>query len=103
MVSLFQLLASCYLLWHAKPYCGVQKPIETRLTFSAHLWKASSTVEFVTAWNEKQHYLIRDFEFKDLLETARSDDIDQFGRMILVSVLGKDDVEGWFHTRGGGF
>ena len=77
--------------------------MSTRVTLSANLWKAVSAFDFAVAWNERQHYLVKDFDFTELLENARPDDIDMFGRMLLTGVRGIDDVKGWFHTRGGVF
>jgi hypothetical protein len=75
----------------------------SRVTFSAHLWKAASAFDFAIAWNEKKHFLVKDFDLTEILESARPDDLDVFGRMMLVGIMGIEDVKGWFHTRGGTF
>jgi hypothetical protein len=53
------------------------------------------------AWNEKNHFLIKELDFKGMLRDARADDVDGFGRMMLIGVMGVDDVKAWLHTRGG--
>jgi hypothetical protein len=40
-------------------------------------------------------------DFTEMLSSADADDIDAFGRMLLVGLLGKDDVSGWLHSKGG--
>jgi hypothetical protein len=67
------------------------------------LWKAPSAFDFAVAWNERKHHLVKDLDFTDVLEIAKADDIDVFGRMIMTGLMGIDDVKGWFHTRGGAF
>jgi hypothetical protein len=81
--------------------CQHERAIGNRVTFSAHLWSAQSAFDFAVAWNEKPHYLIKDLDMNDLLKNARVDDIDLFGRVILIGMMGIDDVRGWFHTHGG--
>ena len=47
--------------------------------------------------------MVKNLDFSDLLENAPPDDVDTYGRMMLVAVLGLEHVKGWFHSRGGKF
>jgi hypothetical protein len=71
------------------------------MVVSAALWDAKSPFEFAKAWNEKKHFLVKSLDFHEVLKEADAQDIDVFGRMMMVGVLGVDDVQGWLHTRGG--
>lgn len=67
---------------------------------SAYLWNAQSAFDFAVAWAESQHFIIDNLDFSWALSHAQPGDVDQFGRMLLVTVLGIDGVKAWFHTRG---
>jgi len=71
------------------------------VVISSALWDAKSPFDFAKAWNEKKHFLVKDLEFQEVLKEADAQDIDVFGRMIMVGVIGVDDIRGWIHTRGG--
>jgi hypothetical protein len=100
------LLAFFFLaLYHAlkghTPYCEEHPALPCTWTASAHLWNASSVFDFAVAWNEKRHFVVQNMDNSELLEHATPSDIDYFGRVLLVTDIGIDDVRGWFHTRGG--
>jgi hypothetical protein len=38
---------------------------------------------------------------KEVLEEARGDDIEDYGKMILTTLMGIDETKGWLHSRGG--
>jgi hypothetical protein len=99
----FHFLALCNLMRGHLSTCATSRAYGSRVTISAHLWKAPSAFEFAVAWNERKHHLIKDLDFTDMLEVAKADDIDVFGRMLMTGLMGIDDVQGWFHTRGGTF
>ncbi|KAF4773935.1 hypothetical protein HER10_EVM0006794 [Colletotrichum scovillei] len=69
-------------------------------TMSAHLWKAPTVVDFAVAWKEKQHLVITKQGFEEALRDASADDIDAFGKILLVSALGIEDARLWFYNRG---
>ncbi|UQC90320.1 uncharacterized protein CLUP02_15850 [Colletotrichum lupini] len=69
-------------------------------TMSAHLWKAPTVVDFAVAWKEKQHLVITSQGFEEALRDAAADDIDAFGKILLVSALGIEDARLWFYNRG---
>ena len=60
---------------------------------------APSAFDFAVAWNGEDHLFVEDLEF-DGLKCAKADNIDAFGRMVMVSLMGIDDVRGWFYMRG---
>ena len=99
LLVVFHVIAMCNLLRGHMSSCASELAKGNRVTLSAHLWRADSVFEFALAWNEKNHYLIKDLDMTELLDTAEGDDIDVFGRMILTSLVGIDDVKGWFYTR----
>ncbi|KAF2799544.1 hypothetical protein K505DRAFT_57899 [Melanomma pulvis-pyrius CBS 109.77] len=101
LLILFHFLAMCNLMRGHLSSCSSHLATGNRVTLSAHLWSAASAFDFAVAWNEKKHHLVKELNFADVLETARADDIDIFGRMIMTGLMGIDDVKGWFHTRGG--
>lgn len=70
-------------------------------TLSAYLWTASTAVEFARAWGARRHFVVRDAQFGNVLEEAKADDVDRFGRMWISCLLGVDEAEGWFASRGG--
>ena len=53
------------------------------------------------AWNDKNHFLVKELDFTEVLRVAQPDDLDVFANMMLVGLQGIDDVRGWYHTRGG--
>ncbi|CAI0650104.1 unnamed protein product [Colletotrichum noveboracense] len=70
-------------------------------TMSAHLWGAPNVVDFAIAWREKKHFVINQQSFNEALRDASADDVDLFGRMLMVGALGIDDTRLWFYNRGG--
>jgi hypothetical protein len=70
-------------------------------TLSAYLWTASTPVQFGKAWKEKRHFVVTDAQFGEVLSAAQADDVDRFGRMWISSLLGMEEAEGWFVSRGG--
>ncbi|KAJ5669423.1 hypothetical protein N7462_010493 [Penicillium macrosclerotiorum] len=67
---------------------------------SSHLWDAQSAFDFAIAWAEKQHFVVHDLDFSFALENANPDDMDLFGKMLLVTILGIDEAKAWFCLRG---
>lgn len=70
-------------------------------TLSASLWHAESSLAFGKAWRERKHVVIDNTDFQIAFGQAQADDLDLFGRMMLTSVIGVDEAEGWFASRGG--
>lgn len=46
-------------------------------------------------------FVVRDLDFGDVLERAGEADLEVFGRMMIVAVLGEEFVGAWFCERGG--
>ncbi|KAJ5368709.1 uncharacterized protein N7496_008469 [Penicillium cataractarum] len=67
---------------------------------SAQLWNAQSAFDFAVAWAEKDHFVVRDLDFTAALENAQPDDVDLFGRMLMVTLLGIDGAKAWFYSKG---
>lgn len=47
--------------------------------------------------------LVEDMNFDNILVNGQPDDLDPFGRMLLIARLGIDEVRGWFDFKGGRF
>lgn len=67
---------------------------------SAHLWNAQSAFDFAVAWAEREHFVVHNLDLSSVLLNAQPDDLDMFGRMFLVTILGLDEARAWFHVRG---
>ncbi|TQN71594.1 Transcription factor gsfR2 [Colletotrichum shisoi] len=70
-------------------------------TLSAHLWKASTVVDFAVAWRERRHFVVTKEGFGDVLRDAAADDVETFGRMLIVASFGIEETRLWFYNRGG--
>ena len=91
----------CALLQGNLISCNHGLSIGSRITLSAALWEAESALDFATAWNERKHYLVKELDFSEVLRSANPDDVDVFGRMLMVGIMGKEDVSGWLRSKGG--
>lgn len=49
----------------------------------------------------KKHLVVTDALFGKVLQEAMAHDIDVLGRIFISSLLGVDEAEGWFASRGG--
>lgn len=70
-------------------------------TISSHLWNASDSVSFASAWRDKKYFIFRGDNINDVLLSLRGDDVDQFSKMVLTMLLGVEEVKGWLVGRGG--
>lgn len=70
-------------------------------TLSAHLWGAASPVAFADVWENKKHFVVTNAVFKEVLSDARADDVDRYGRILISSLMGTDDAQAWFVSKGG--
>lgn len=83
------------------PVCDGKLGLELAWYQSAHLWNAQSAFDFAVAWTEKLHFIVYNADFSGLLQDAKPDDVDLFGRMLLVTKFGIDETKAWFYSRGG--
>ncbi|KFA80982.1 hypothetical protein S40288_00814 [Stachybotrys chartarum IBT 40288] len=70
-------------------------------TLSAHLWNASTPLEFAKAWRDSKHFVVTNAQFGAVLQEAQADDVDAFGKIFITSLLGIEEAEGWLASRGG--
>lgn len=70
-------------------------------TLSAPLWHARSPVEFARAWSETSHLVVVNASLGKVMGEARAHHVDLFGKIVLTSIVGVDEAEGWFASRGG--
>ncbi|KAK7425851.1 hypothetical protein QQZ08_007701 [Neonectria magnoliae] len=70
-------------------------------TVSAHLWGARSPLAFAEAWKSRKHFVVTNAVFNEMLEEATADDVDTYGKIFITSLMGIDEAEGWFASRGG--
>lgn len=54
-------------------------------TLSRHLWEAPSSFDFFDAWDSKSRFHVSCLEVDDCLKQARGDDVDAFGRAMLIT------------------
>lgn len=99
-------------------------------TVSAHLWQARDAFEFALAWRDRRHFVVNNTSYvffffvfycsinlkdrrglshglltglnriKQVLIEAQGDDVEEFGKMILTTLMGIDETKGWLHSRG---
>ncbi|KAF2731387.1 hypothetical protein EJ04DRAFT_526215 [Polyplosphaeria fusca] len=103
MIAVFHVIAVCRLLAGRMGQCDHSAALSSRLSFSRPLWDAVSPFEFAKAWNEQNPHFVDDLDVTTVLDTARPNDIGTFGRILLVSMMGIDEVKGWFHSHGAAF
>ncbi|KAF1978492.1 hypothetical protein BU23DRAFT_498562 [Bimuria novae-zelandiae CBS 107.79] len=101
LLAVCQAVSICTLLQGDFYSCNDAMAIGNRVTISAALWEAKSPLEFAIAWNEKNHYLVKELNFTEVLRSAGAKDVDVFGRMMMIGLMGKDDVSAWLHSKGG--
>jgi hypothetical protein len=70
-------------------------------TLTAPLWNAPSAYDFRAAWVGKRRFEVRRMDLAEVLREAEPADVDGFGRMFLVAIMGVDETRGWFAARGG--
>lgn len=80
--------------------CDGKLGLEHAWYMSAHLWNAQSAFDFAVAWAERPHFVVYNLDFSSAFLDARPGDIDLFGRMLLVTLIGIDEARAWFHVRG---
>ncbi|EUC47386.1 hypothetical protein COCMIDRAFT_24709 [Bipolaris oryzae ATCC 44560] len=81
--------------------CSQDVALQSHITLSAHLWRATNAFDFAMSWNAKNHFVVKGLDFTNLLKEAQPDDLDVFGNILLISLQGIDDIRGWYHIRGG--
>jgi hypothetical protein len=101
VLAVSQITTLCSLLRGQLTPCSHDVAIGNRLTISAHLWNAKTAFDFALAWNSRKHFTVIELDFTEVLRDAMPDDIDIFGKMMMISLKGEDDIKGWFYTRGG--
>ncbi|CAK7234076.1 hypothetical protein SEUCBS140593_008816 [Sporothrix eucalyptigena] len=79
--------------------CDERKYLNRYWTISASLWHATDPVEFSGAWHANRFFLARVGTFSQLLEEARSEDIDEFSQIFLSSLMGIDEFRNWMDKR----
>ena len=52
---------------------------------SRQLWEAPSAFDFTTAWRESPRYSISNLFLDDFLKRGKGRDVDDFGRIFLVT------------------
>ncbi|KAJ9132186.1 hypothetical protein NKR23_g11416 [Pleurostoma richardsiae] len=83
--------------------CGNNTFACRSVTLSAHLWRAGDPVDFALAWRNKRHFVVHGDESVPVtvvMEDAKSDDIDEFGKIFLTGYMGIDEAKGWLAMRG---
>jgi hypothetical protein len=84
----------------ASMYCDGRLGLVHAWYSSEHLWKAATAFDFAVAWTERQHFVISNADFSDVLQNTHADDVDLFTKMLLVTIIGIDKAKAWFYARG---
>ena len=84
-------------------HCREADAISCYLLASAHLWKACSAFDFAKLWNERDILLVQDVKIDTMMLKAQPEDVDLFGKMMMVAKYGIDEARGWFDFKGGRF
>jgi len=100
LVGLYSIQVYQLLQGTAAMYCDGRLGLVHAWYSSAHLWNAETAFDFALAWAEREHFVISNADFSDVLQNAHADDVDLFTKMLLVTVLGIDEAKAWFYARG---
>ncbi|TVY61865.1 Transcription factor gsfR2 [Fusarium oxysporum f. sp. cubense] len=96
LVQTYRIMSGCKML-----QCDGRLGLCHSWTLSAYLWNAMTPLGFAEAWRDKDHYVVTNAIFNGVLAEAEADDIDVFGKIMISSLLGRDEAEGWFASKGG--
>ncbi|KAF5011583.1 hypothetical protein FDECE_2304 [Fusarium decemcellulare] len=104
MINFF-VLTYHYMKGESGNRCSQNKTVAVNrsVTMSAHLWKARDPVDFALAWRNKRHFVINvgaPDQLATVIEEAKTDDIDDFGKICLTAVMGLTEAKGWLAMRG---
>ncbi|KAF2434260.1 hypothetical protein EJ08DRAFT_627776 [Tothia fuscella] len=102
LICFFYLALYC-LVKGKKSFCQDNTALPSTFTASSHLWHARSVLDFAIAWKERHHFVITDLSYDELRKVGTPEDIETFGKILLVSDMGIDDTKGWLYTRNGCF
>lgn len=70
-------------------------------SLSGRLWRARNAVDFAVAWGAGRRLVANVGRLGEVFEVARAEDLDEFGRILLVCHLGEQEARGWMAVRGG--
>jgi hypothetical protein len=101
VLAVFHFLTLYNLLRGQLVTCSPHFAYDHKLTISAHLWNAKSTLDYALAWNNKKYFIVKGLDFEKVLQDAMPEDLDIFTKIMIIGLRGEDDMEGWFYTRGG--
>ncbi|KAI5456821.1 hypothetical protein BGZ63DRAFT_396218 [Mariannaea sp. PMI_226] len=99
----FFILTYRYMKGEAGNQCSENKAAGRSVTMSAQLWNAKDPVDFTLAWRNKRHFVLHSDMLDNLptvMDDAEEDDIDDFAKITLTSVMGLDEAKGWLAMRG---
>lgn len=58
-------------------------------------------MDFAVAWGAGRRLVATIGRLGEVFEQARAEDLDEFGRMLLICYLGEQEARGWIAVRGG--
>ncbi|KAK2617017.1 hypothetical protein QQS21_000108 [Conoideocrella luteorostrata] len=102
LISFF-MLTYRYMKGEAGNHCERNASVCRSVTISARLWSARDPIDFALAWKNKKHFVVHVDslnEMTTIMDDARSDDIDDFGKICLTALMGLDEAKGWLAMRG---
>lgn len=99
LISLYFMHLYCIIVGSPSRTCDERRYLNRYWTISASLWHATTPVDFARTWRANRFFLARVGNFHQLLAEARADDIDDFSRIFLSSLMGIEEFRVWMASR----
>jgi hypothetical protein len=90
----------CVVLKGSTEYCEADPMFLSAWTVSSHLWHASSVLDFALAINEKNRFIVKNWEWSTVLSDGSPEDFDLMAKAVFVGKYGIDDAKAWFYAHG---
>lgn len=74
--------------------------LHSSFTVSSHLWHACSVLDFALAVNEKNRFVVNNWDWNVVLRDGSPEDFDLMAKAFLVGKHGIDDAKAWFYANG---
>ncbi|KAL1894014.1 hypothetical protein Sste5346_006156 [Sporothrix stenoceras] len=99
LISLYFMHLYCIVMGSPSRTCDERRYLNRYWTISSSLWHATGPLDFARAWRANRFFLARVGNFEELLSEARAEDIDDFSRIFLSSLMGIKEFSMWMAKR----
>lgn len=99
LISLYFMHLYCIVVGTPSRTCNERRYLDRYWTISSSLWHSTNSVDFARAWRANRFFLARVGNFEQLLAEARAEDIDDFSRIFLSSLMGIKEFNMWMAAR----